>query len=175
MEARFLDAEGDLACKLMAALQGAKMVGADSRCATNGTSSLFAFVKVAQPADTFGSPSFLVSVRTKNGQNIEPIDTLQTLFDLVHDCSSVKIDEKDAFGSNYKLYPNPANTELNIECLVAGQGSNEFNIQGITGTIIYHDKFTDQSKLDVSGYSAGLYFITIRNGYSTCTSKFLKE
>ena len=175
MEARFLAADGDLACKLMAALQGAKMVGADSRCATNGTSSLFAFVKVAQPADTFGSPSFLVSVRTKNGQNIEPIDTLQTLFDLVHDCSSVKIDEKDEFGLNFKLYPNPANTELNIECLGSDQENHEVTVQGITGTIVYQNKFTGRVKLDVSGYSAGLYFIKIRNGYNTYTSKFLKE
>ncbi len=47
MEARFKRAPGDLACKLMAAMQGAKMVGADSRCAGNGSSSLFAFLKVS--------------------------------------------------------------------------------------------------------------------------------
>ena len=35
METNFLQADGDLACKLMAALQGAKRVGADSRCAGN--------------------------------------------------------------------------------------------------------------------------------------------
>ena len=44
MEARFLNASGDLACKLMAALQGANIIGADTRCNSNGTSSLFAFV-----------------------------------------------------------------------------------------------------------------------------------
>ncbi len=32
MEARFLRAEGELACRLMEALQGAKVVGADTRC-----------------------------------------------------------------------------------------------------------------------------------------------
>ena len=175
MEARFLGADGDLACKLMAALQGANMVGADTRCASNGSSSLFAFVKVAQPADTFGSPSFLVSVRTKNGQNIEPIDTLQTLFDLVHECSGVGIDERNEFESKFKLYPNPANTELNVESLVPGKESNEVLVQGITGTKIFQTKFTRKVKLDVSGYSAGLYFITINNGRSTYTSKFLKE
>ncbi|NND94628.1 MAG: DUF1028 domain-containing protein, partial [Flavobacteriales bacterium] len=60
MEDNFLNGEGDLACKLMAAMQGANVVGADTRCASNGTSSLFAFVKVAQPDDTFGDPSFLL-------------------------------------------------------------------------------------------------------------------
>ena len=66
METGFLNEDGDLAYKLMAALQGAKIVGADSRCETNGTSSLFAYVKVAQPTDVFGSPSFIISVRTVN-------------------------------------------------------------------------------------------------------------
>ena len=84
MESRFLNEPGDLACKLMAALQGANMVGADTRCSTNGTSSLFAFVKVAQPDDTFGSPSFKVSVRTQDNTGIEPIDSLQTLFNNAH-------------------------------------------------------------------------------------------
>ena len=93
MEARFLAAEGDLKCKLMAAMQGANVVGADSRCADNNSSSLFAFLKVAQPDDDFGSPSFLVSVRTHDGDSIEPIDSLQILFDAAHDCASLSIDE----------------------------------------------------------------------------------
>ena len=86
MESRFLSEPGDLACKLMAALQGAKMVGADARCSENGTSSLFAFVKVSKPEDEFGKPSFIVSVRTRDGARIEPIDSLQRKFNLVHSC-----------------------------------------------------------------------------------------
>lgn len=86
MEAGFLREPGDLACKLMAALQGAKMVGADKRCALNGTSSLFAFLKVAQPTDSLGDPSLRVSIRTHYGDRTEPIDSLQTLFDRKHPC-----------------------------------------------------------------------------------------
>jgi uncharacterized Ntn-hydrolase superfamily protein len=86
MEARFLAEDGDLACKLMAAMQGANMVGADTRCASDGTSSLFAFLKVSQSMDPMGSPSFLVSVRTPDNSGIEPIDSLQILFDQLHSC-----------------------------------------------------------------------------------------
>jgi len=93
MEARFLNESGDLTCKLMAALQGANMVGADTRCGSNGTSSLFAFIKVAQPIDIFASPSFNISVRTHSNSNIEPIDSLQILFDLAYNCSSLNISE----------------------------------------------------------------------------------
>jgi uncharacterized Ntn-hydrolase superfamily protein len=53
IEARFRRAPGDLACKLMAGLQGGKIIGADTRCAPNGTSTLFAFVKVSQPTCRF--------------------------------------------------------------------------------------------------------------------------
>ena len=77
----------------MAALQGANMVGADTRCSSNGTSSLFAFVKVSQPSDIFGSPSFNISVRTHSNSGIEPIDSLQNLFDYEYNCISLNINE----------------------------------------------------------------------------------
>lgn len=93
MEARFLAEEGDLACKLMAALQGANMVGADTRCAPDGTSSLFAFLKVAQPNDPMASPSLLVSVRTHDNSGIEPIDSLQVLFNQIQLCGNSGLGE----------------------------------------------------------------------------------
>ena len=80
MEAAFLRTEGPLSCKLMAALQGANRMRTDSRCASNNTSSLFGYLKVARLDDVFGDPSFLISVRTSNGDQIEPIDSLQILF-----------------------------------------------------------------------------------------------
>lgn len=81
MEARFNRAEGDLADKLMAAMQGANVIGADSRCEPNGTSSLFAFLKVAHPNDEEGHPSFMVNVITHDGDRNEPIDLLQKQFE----------------------------------------------------------------------------------------------
>lgn len=81
MESAFLETEGDLRCKLMAAIQGANTLGADRRCASNRSSSLFAFIKVAKKGDKFGEPSFKLSVRTHAGEFIEPIDSLQILFE----------------------------------------------------------------------------------------------
>ena len=103
MEARFMNESGDLTCKLMAALQGANMTGADTRCSGNGTSSLFAFIKVAQPTDMFGSPSFNISVRTHSNSNIEPIDSLQIMFDISHNCSSLNISENHSFRELLKV------------------------------------------------------------------------
>ena len=64
----------------MAALQGANIEGADSRCLDNGTSSLSAFIRVAEPSDSEGSFFLDLNINnTNNGQ--EPIDLLQTLYD----------------------------------------------------------------------------------------------
>ncbi|HMX40263.1 MAG TPA: DUF1028 domain-containing protein [Saprospiraceae bacterium] len=80
MEARFLRATGPLADRLMYALQGANVRGADTRCFNNGTSSLSAFLRVAKPTDP--ANAFYLSLNVPSlpaGQ--EPIDSLQTLFD----------------------------------------------------------------------------------------------
>ncbi len=81
MEANFNNCNGDLAHKLMAAMQGANKAGADTRCTKNGTSSLFAFLKLALPTDPFGLPTVKLMVRTKDGGRAEPIDALQIKFD----------------------------------------------------------------------------------------------
>ncbi len=173
MESRFLNAEGDLACKLMAALQGAKMVGADSRCTANGTSSLFAFIKVAQPTDIFGSPSFLVSVRTANGANIEPIDTLQVLFDEIHDCNTVGINYLENDNSNFSVYPNPAKDILNIE--MKKPGSFQLRISDLMGYSHSNTTLQGSQKIDISNLSKGIYLITISNKGESFVTRIVKQ
>jgi uncharacterized Ntn-hydrolase superfamily protein len=114
MESRFRRAEGSLACRLMASLQGAKVVGADTRCASNGTSSLFAFVKVAKPTDTYGNPSFSIGVRTQSNAQIEPVDSLQVLFDALHTCSTAGLQVEES-KTDFKVFPNPAGAEIAIQ------------------------------------------------------------
>ena len=86
MEYYFINTEGDLACKLMASLQGANKKGADRRCLDNKTSSLLAFIKVAKPNDIQGNPSILETIKTSEATNVEPIDALQTKFNLIQKC-----------------------------------------------------------------------------------------
>ena len=173
MESGFLNAEGDLACKLMAALQGANMIGADNRCTANGTSSLFAFVKVAQPTDIFGDPSFLVSVRTANGANIEPIDTLQILFDEIHDCNTVNIDYFENNNSDFSIYPNPASDILNI--VMKEYGSFYLEITDIMGHYHNRNNLQGSQRIDISNLSKGIYFITISNKDDFFVTKIVKQ
>ncbi len=111
MEARFLRADGDLACRLMAAMQGANTVGADTRCAASGNSSLSSFIRVARPSDTAGT--LFIDINIPSGPpGFEPIDSLQTLFDLQHSCMSDTSDTItnviDAIDGDLKLTLYPA-------------------------------------------------------------------
>lgn len=105
MEARFRAAGGCLANKLMAAMQGANVPGADSRCLDNGTSAMFAFLKVAKPGDSAGTPSLRLFV-SYDPLGIEPIDSLQALFDANFVCLS-DVDEA-ASAIPFSVVPNPS-------------------------------------------------------------------
>ena len=95
MEAGFLETEGSLADRLMAAMQGANVPGADTRCLDEGVSSQSAFLRVAYPGD---DPSDLTLdiVVSSTPFGSEPIDVLQAEFDAWNSVS--KIDEASLTG-----------------------------------------------------------------------------
>lgn len=164
MEARFLREPGDLACKLMAALQGAKVPGADTRCATNGagTSSLFAFVEVAQPGDSIGQPSFLVAVKTAGGAGIEPIDSLQVLFDAQKSCITTGVNE--TIEPVWKIYPNPAGEYIIIDSYKGSPGFRpaRYRLFDTQGRILRRGRITDTSiRIELDGVSPGIYTMEV--------------
>lgn len=160
MESRFLNAEGDLACKLMAAMQGANVVGADSRCAIYGTSSLFAFVKVAQPGDTFGNPSFLVSVRTAAGDSVEPIDSLQILFDSTHNCNPLAINT-NPIAESQSIYPNPFKDILTIN--LGDEKSARIEIYDLMGRLLEAKNCQTECQTDLSEYPNRSFIVKIHS------------
>jgi len=160
MEFNFRNAEGDLACRLMAALQGANVVGADTRCTPDGTSSLFAFLKVAQPTDAYGSPSFNISLRTRDNTNIEPIDSLQTIFDAQHSCMITGI-QGVLKPSSLQIYPNPAKDEITIKADPSLIGS-QYIISDSSGKDLIIGTITDEKKrIDIQKFAPGLYVLRI--------------
>jgi uncharacterized Ntn-hydrolase superfamily protein len=160
IEARFLNAQGDLACKLMAALQGANVPGADTRCANNGagTSSLFAFLKVSQPTDPYGSPSFKVTVKTPGGFGIEPIDSLQILFDAQKSCTpSVLPDDPEKL---FHVFPNPTNGIVYVESDYFS--SFDYTVLDLSGSVLTKGYSNKRSaSFDLSDRSNGIYWLEL--------------
>ena len=175
MEARFLKENGDLASKLMAALQGANMVGADYRCANNGTSSLFAFIKVSHPLDVFGSPSFLASVKTHGNAGIEPIDSLQTKFDLIRSGVPVGIANDAANVKSYAVFPNPSSDMLRITSNTLSVDISNLEIRTISGMVVYKSSFQDEISLSTSLLSKGIYLIRISTANQVFTARIIKN
>ena len=79
MESRFLNTPGSLSDKLMASLQGAKVIGADTRCYDDQVSSLSAFLRVANSDD---SPNdlYIDIIVEATPDFIDPIDVIQEEF-----------------------------------------------------------------------------------------------
>jgi hypothetical protein len=75
----FLTTAGPLADKLMASLQAAKIIGADTRCAVRNTSSQSGFIKVVRIGD--GNNPYLQLVVPDTPVGTDPIDVLQEMFD----------------------------------------------------------------------------------------------
>lgn len=156
MEARFLNTSGDLACKLMAAMQGAKVPGADTRCLSSGNSSLSAFLKVA---DGTGLTIDLVVPYGPSG--FEPIDSLQTLFNNVHSCP-VGIDELHSM-FRVSVSPNPVQDNLSVKISERPVDGSLFELYDIRGVrvIIRPMDAQEELNIDCAALAAGLYYYRV--------------
>ena len=175
MEARFLAEPGDLRCKLMAALQGAKMVGADTRCTNNGTSSLFAFIKVAQPTDTYGQPSFKLGVKTPDGDGIEPIESLQTLFNQQASCGSTGWQEWSP-EIPYLVYPNPFEGVLEVTARQKISEGAQASLLDAEGRVVAVEPLqAAQANLRTGHLSPGFYVLQISSEEGWYRQKVIKQ
>ncbi len=156
MESRFLNTNGNLACKLMAALQGAKVTGADTRCAPNGISSYSAFIRVANPSDTAGNLFLDFTVNTFFN-NTEPIDTLQILFDNWGGCTASYISDPTG-KSGVKYFPNPVSDYLHID---SPEKINSLKIYNMSGSLIKEMNVFSQTvtAVNLNDISSGIYYV----------------
>lgn len=106
MHSTFLNTPGPLADRLMATLQAAKILGADTRCAARGTSSQSGFVKVVRIGD--GGTPYLQIVVPDTPVATDPINVLQGMF---NNWKIAKFNIVDPFLSQIEVEPDtlPAN------------------------------------------------------------------
>lgn len=160
MEVRFLTTAGDLADKLMSALQGAKVPGADTRCLNAGISSSAAFIKVARPQDTTGTFFLDIEVQTEDnrGGSFDPIDSLQTLFNewrLGHPTGIEPADVVKFLPGEFVLhqsYPNPFNPSTVIQ--------SEVRVESFVSLIVYNLLGQKIKDLVSGNKEVGSYIVT---------------
>ncbi len=114
MEARFLNTEGPLAVRLMAAMQGANVPGADTRCLNAGTSSTSAYLRVARPDDEPDDLYLEINI-AEEPSGTEPINSLQAAFDAWADTALVSNSRYVFNNAEARLFPNPAGDQFSIE------------------------------------------------------------
>ena len=161
MESKFLNTPGNLECRLMAALQGAKMVGADTRCTPYGISSFSAFIRVANPGEIPGSFYLDISVNTYPNHG-DPIDSLHERFDLWGGCGTSGAGAFD-YSSTVKISPNPVEDYLLIESLDMPCWVN-LEIISASGEKLLSRKWEnnpDAMRIDCGSFKPGLFFVKI--------------
>ena len=158
MEARFLRAEGDLACRLMEALEGANVPGADARCLNRGTSSLSAFLRVARPTDTLGGYQYDINLPYVSS-GIEPIDSLRSLFELAGGCIAVSKSpevHQNEFQVVYQSYAQ--------NLLISGPTGFKayLRISNLQGQQVFFDQIQIPAQIDCSNYPSGWWIYSIQ-------------
>lgn len=161
MEYYFLNTPGSLACKLMAAMQGANVPGADTRCMSSGNSSLSSFLRVA---DASGMTIDLIVPSGPAG--FEPIDSLQTLFDNVQNCL-VGINE-NVLQLGLRVMPNPANDFIDLRFTQHPGSGTTFELFDTRGILVMRKPIDaeEQVRIDISALAAGTYYykVSVRQG-----------
>jgi uncharacterized Ntn-hydrolase superfamily protein len=172
MEIRFLNTEGDLACKLMAALQGAKVVGADTRCINYGISSLSAFLRVAQPDDPYNDLYLDLNVPSVLS-GVDPIDSLQVLFDQWGGCLTSGIrnftDQIEVI-----VFPNPGTSRIQFGLAgMNGKTARLVVFNNIGKAVLEQSISEGRNHLDIS-FNPGLYYYQLTvDQYPAGNGKFI--
>ena len=159
MEDAFVNTIGSLGDKLMAAMQAAKVPGADQRCLSDGVSSLSAFLRIAQPTDQnsdYGNLSVDINIgATPDG--IDPIDELQTAYN--NTITSVKNNHLTT--PNIQVFPNPNNTSF-VNILLLDDKVSKVRIIDLEGRLVQsveNQAISNNVVIDVSDLQKKIYLI----------------
>lgn len=166
MESRFLRATGSLAERLMYSLQGANVPGADSRCLSNGTSSLSAFVRVAKPGDPANGFYLNLNVPSLPAGR-EPIDSLQTLFNQWKTTSTL-----EQPNTTTRFFPNPASGQVEV---FLEQAEGVFELFDLTGQRVFSQNIQHgTTRVAPDSLPTGVFFVRITaEGRAVLTQKLV--
>lgn len=177
MYSRYVNTPGTMAEKLMAALQGAKIIGADTRCQPT-RSSISAFIRVARPTDPQNGPYWLdLNVQTVPSPK-DPIDSLQVLFNQWQ-VTGVS-NNQGIYPEEFSLeqnYPNPFNPQTTITFNTANLSYIKLAVYDVQGSevAVLADNLFHRGRysvnFDAAGLASGVYIYRIFAADALNTSK----
>jgi len=162
IEAGFLNTPGTLACRLMGALQRAKLPAADVRCAPYNISTFSAILRIANPTDPVNSLYLNLYVNTyppNAPAYMDPIDSLQKLFDQWGGCAASYVPSPSKQGG-LQIFPLPVSTLLHVRA----EGVTTFSsvkLFDLLGNLVKVTSLKDEKEvsIDVSKLPAGVYIL----------------
>ncbi len=172
MEYYFLNTPGCLPEKLMAAMNGAKVVGADTRCMVEGTSSLSAFLRMALQTDSYNNLFLDINV-AGTAPNVEPINVLQTKYNqwknsnisYCDSVSSIEIYNK----KDIEIHPNPTNDFITISNV---EESNKIELFSLSGKFL---ETLNGNTVSLRNYPKGIYILKVTYKYKVEELKVIKH
>ena len=181
MQVRFLNAVGFLGDRLMAALQGAKVVGADTRCAVRGTSSQSAFIRVGRmtdAADSLYCDLWMAYPTNYSGLfPVDPIDSLQALYNLWKTTTSVS-GTTSSPPSEVKVYKGEGESLVFDFSHCRNYLQSKLQVFDITGRCLREVRVTSRFiKVDLPGTGRSqilLYRLSGTGGAYLCSGKFCR-
>ena len=109
-----------------------------------------------------------------NDQNVYVAFVLRTYDGFKLYIDDIEVVKEDDAGVNaittftYELYPNPAKTNIQINCDIS---IDEIMILDFKGSEVY---FGQDKNIDVSEFIPGLYFIDVTTSFGKVTKRFIK-
>jgi hypothetical protein len=103
-----------------------------------------------------------------------PADTIEILVTVDMTCDFMGLN--DLASSNYKVYPNPTQSEIFVDAVKTNVDFS-LEIMDATGKVVLTDMqtFMGKGKVNVSDLSPGVYLIKILEGNQTIMTRFIKN
>ncbi len=75
----------------------------------------------------------------------------------------------------FNIYPNPTSNQLNISYIHPENKAANLIMFDVLGRDVYQDIIQENTQLDVSNWSSGIYFCKIQTGNQSVVQKFIKK
>lgn len=89
-------------------------------------------------------------------------------------------DITEAASIGMKLYPNPADNLIHLAYVSNEENASVVTVIDLTGHVVFNQVLdqngsTGELILDLSGYSEGMYVVTLQNGKDVITQRFIRQ